>query len=271
MRFASKGAGPAMRFALLAFAVVCITLAAGLANAQPPNTPPNTDHYLVYRVLNPPSFKGPLIMSDQFIQKAQYQTFTLNYFMTPVNKNNEGIIDDVTHYTWWLVSTQPFGALALVSNQFRPDQQLQVFQPHYLFNPALKDLRQPPQGTIPPKNHYLAYDVTGDPMGIGVSLQDQFSQYQARVNLPRFLAPPVEKNFQGQVFPILDPVAHMVVYDISLLPGVPQKPPPVFVKDEFGTWQLALDQPLFLCVPSYKTGVVGTNGTSWGRLKTLYR
>jgi hypothetical protein len=260
-----------MKFAVAALTLGWLTLAAGAAHAQPPNTPPNTDHYLVYRVLNPPHLSVPVIMSDQFIQKAQYQTFTLEYFMTPVNKNNEGIIDDVTHYTWWRVSTQPFGALALVSNQFGPDQPLNVFQPHYLFNPALKDLKQPPQGTIPPKNHYLAYDVTGDPIGAHVTLQDQFFQYDAQVNFPRFLAPPVEKNYRGEVFPILDPVAHLVVYDINLLGGVPQKPPPVFVKDEFGTWQLALDQPLFLCVPSYKTGVVGTNGTSWGRLKTLYR
>lgn len=273
MRFASKGVGHAVRFAFLALAVACITLAAGSAHAQPPNTPPNTDHYLVYKVLNPPQFNVPLIMSDQFIQHATYQTFTLEYFMTPVNKNHEGLIDDITHYTWWLVSTQPFGALALVSNQFRPDQQLHVFQPHYLFNPALKSIppQPPPQGPIPFKNHYLAYDVTGDPIEIPVSLQDQFFQYQAQVHFPRFLAPPVEKIFQGQVFQILDPVAHLVVYDISMLPPIPPNPPPVFVKDEFGIWQLQLGQPIFLCVPSYKTGVVSTQGTSWGRLKTLYR
>ena len=48
-------------------------------------------------------------------------------------------------------------------------------------------------------------------------------------------------------------------------------PGPVFARDEFGIWQLELGQPIWLCVPSYKTGVVGTNSTSWGRLKTLYR
>jgi energy-converting hydrogenase Eha subunit F len=271
VRFASNRAGRAIQFAFVAVAVACITLAAGSAHAQPPNTPPGVDHYLVYKVLNPPQYPVPVILSDQFLQHVTSQVLTLEFFMTPVNKNHEGIIDDITHYTWWLTSAQPFGATALVSNQFRPDQALNVFDPHFLLNPALKGITQPPSGPIPPKNHYRVYDANGLPIEVPVSLQDQFYQYQAMVHFPRFLAPPVEKIFQGVVFPIFDPVAHLVIYDISMLPPVAPPPPPVFAKDEFGIWHLELGQPIFLCVPSYKTGVVGTQGTTWGKLKALYR
>jgi hypothetical protein len=261
-----------MRFAIVTVAAACITLAAGVAHAQPPNTPPGVDHYLVYPVLNPPSISFPVILSDQFLSSSPTQTISLQFFMNPVNKNNEGIIDDITHYTWWQTNPQPFGAICLVSNQFRPDQQLNVSQPHFLLNPALKGLTTPPQGTIPPKNHYRVYDASGQPIEITVGLQDQFFAYQAIVHFPRFLAPPVDKIFQGVDYPILDPVAHLVIYDISILaPVPPPQPPPVFAKDEFGTWQLQLGPPVLLAVPSYKTGVVPTHGTTWGKLKSLYR
>lgn len=272
MRFASNSVDRIVRSALVAVTIAFTALTAGAARAQ--TTPPGADHYLVYVVLNPPTISVPVTLSDQFIPNATYTTATLEFFMTPVNKNNEGIIDPVVHYTWWhLNPPQPFGAFAIISNQFNPNQQFQILQSHFLLNPALKGLPAtgPPTGPIPPKNHYLAYDAASPPVGLNVSLVDQFFQYAAAVNQGVFLAPPVQKVFQGQTFPILDPVPHMAIYNIGILPPTPPAPGVVFALDEFGLWQFQLGPPHFLAVPSFKNGVVPTRGASWGRLKSLYR
>ena len=260
----------AMRSIIVALAVGSIALAAGTAFAQsqpPPNTPPGVDHYLVYRVLNPPTFVVPVLLTDQFLER-NYRTFTLDYFMIPVNKNFEGIIDTLTHYTWWRIDTHPFGALALISNQFQVEQPLNVGQPQYLLNPALKNLPVP--FPIPLKNHYKLYDVIGPPPGKIVTLQDQFQHLQAYVDTAKYLGNPVQKIFNGHVDQILDPIGHLVVYRINPLPPSTIIRP-VLVQDEFGIWQLELDDVVYLCVPSYKTGFVGTDKSTWGHLKGMYR
>lgn len=275
MQFATSRSKRAMKFAVAALTLGWLVLTAGASLAQVgTGGPPGIDHYLVYPVLNPPRIFVPIITSDQFLHNVTQQALSLDYFMTPVNKNFEGVIDDITHYTWWRVNPVPFGATVLITNQFG-DMGAQVLGPRYLLNPAFKSIppQQPPPPTVPLpfKNHYLAYDAISDPFFKNVTLVDQFWSYKGYVDFLRYLAPPVEKIFQGQIFQILDPIAHLAVYDFHQLPPMVPPPGPVFVRDEFGIWQLNLGQPIWLCVPSFKTGVVGTNATSWGKLKTLYR
>ena len=252
---------------LVACALACGLLSAGIASAQVINTPPGADHYLVYQVLNPPTFTVPVAVGDQFIPFRNTVTFTLEYFMTPVNKNNEGIIDPVTHYTWWRIDPAPFGATAVITNQFGTDQGVSVYGSHYLLNPARKNQT----GSIPPKNHYVVYDAFGLPPERPVALEDQFGPWQGVVDAMVFFAPPAMKIYQGLQFPIDDPVDHLAVY--RLLNVVPPLTTgiPVIARDEFGDWQLVLGPQQYLCVPSFKTGVVGTKSSTWGQIKTLYR
>ncbi len=254
----------------IALALVAATLlAAAPAGAQttPPNTPPGVDHYLVYKVLNPPTFVAPVELGDQFLPFLNYQTFTLEYFMTPVNKNNEGIIDPVTHYTWWRITTHPFGANVFVSNQFVTDAPLAVHQPAFLLNPALKN--SPPGLPLPVKNHFKVYDAQGAPIARVVNLVDQFGAQVALVDSAVFLGVPAQKVFNGQVYPIIDPIGHLVIYKIQ--PQIPNPAPiAVTAQDEFGYWQLALGPQVELCVPSYKTGVLPTAKDTWGHVKSLY-
>ncbi|MFI5372083.1 MAG: hypothetical protein ACHQ52_11040 [Candidatus Eisenbacteria bacterium] len=259
-----------MKLGSLISGVLLAALTSTLAFAQ--SGPPGEDHYLVYKVLNPPTFSVPVVLSDQFIPGANYVTFTLDYFMTPVNKNGEGINDPVTHYTWWRISTYPFAAYAIISNQFGNVQPVSVFQPRYLLNPAIKTLPFYPPYTGPPpvKNHYVAYDADGPPLGVVVDLVDQFGPLPAEVDQMVYLAPPAQKLFQGQVYPILDPVNHLAFYLISPLQELPP-PPPIYATDEFGVWQLVLGPRVMLGVPSLKSGVVGTKRDTWGRVKSLYR
>jgi hypothetical protein len=255
--------------ALVALWVAWLAFGAGAALAQPPNTPPGIDHYLVYPVIDPPFFTATLLLDDQFIRHRSHITYTLDFFMIPVDKNFEGIIDSLAHYTWWRINEIPFGATALVSNQFGTDQELKVHLPRYLLNPALKN---EPVGTpIPYKNHYVAYDVEGLPLDFDVFLHDQFYQLQAHVDTVKFLAPPAAKFYNEQNFPILDPVAHLTIYRIMPLPPFTPTTIPVFVIDQFGTWNFQLGPPICLAVPSYKTGVVPVVPTTWSRIKATYR
>ena len=102
-----------------------------------------------------------------------------------------------------------------------------------------------------------------------MSLVDQFYPLQALVDSLTFLAPPAMKIYKGQSFPILDPVNHLAIYRIRPL-APPPTVPPVLATDEFGTWPLELGDRVYLAVPSYKSGVVDTKNSSWGRIKNLY-
>lgn len=259
-----------MRLASMLAAIAVAALASTAVHAQV--TPPGEDHYLVYKVLNPPTFSVPVTLTDQFIH-ADYLTYTLDYFMIPVDKNGEGIIDPQTHYTWWKITPYTFGATCIITNQFGNLQPVQVGSPQYLLNPAWKGLPAtgPHPGPPPVKNHYVAYDAASPfPVGLPVSLVDQFGPLQAIVQQMRYLAPPAEKVFEGKIDPILDPVNHLAFYLISPLPPVPP-PPPVFATDEFGVWQLVLGDRVMLGVPSFKSNVVGTKKDTWGGVKTHAR
>ncbi len=271
--FYHRSSWRAMGLALLMTALGAFVMGAGGPQAQaqpPPNTPPGVDHYLVYPVLNPPSFTIPVVLSDQFSSQVPHQTYTMDYFMIPVDKNGEGILDPITHYTWWRINPVSFQATAVISNQFGAAQPFDIREATYLLNPALKNM---PGVTIPLKNHFQVYVASSPLIPIPpVSLVDQFYPYQAQVRDARWLALPAEKRLptRGEVFPMLDPVGHLAIYRIILVNPPPTIPSPL-VQDEFGTWQLLLDRPTMLCVPSYKTGVTDIPARSWGELRRLYR
>jgi len=271
MSFAKNISDWAARLLLALVAATLLAFVPAMASAQgtPPNTPPGVDHYLVYRVLNPPTFVAPISLGDQFIPFLNYETFTLEYFMTPVNKNNEGVIDTLTHYTWWRINSHPFGANVLVSNQFVTDAPLAVGQPEFLLNPALKNVNAAVQNQLPFKNHFKVYDATSGPIFRLVSLLDQFGPQQAYVDTTKFLANPAQKVYQGTNYPILDPVGHLVIYHIDPLIPTPG-PIPITALDEFGFWQLLLGPQVYLAVPSFKSGVVPTQKETWGHVKGLY-
>jgi len=261
-----------MRLVSCVGAFLLTVFAAVTAFAQ--TTPPGADHYLVYKVLNPPTFVTPVLLHDQFMANT-YQTYTMDYFMTPVDKNNEGIIDPITHYTWWKITTFQFGATCVLTNQFGPTIPVTVGSTEYLLNPALKSIPpQPPAtGPIPIKDHFTVYDASTFLVNIPVLLVDQFGPYPAVVEPLVYLAAPADKVLPGQQpEPAPDLVDHLAIYTIIPQgPAPPPPPPPVFATDEFGVWQLVLGDRVMLCVPSFKNQVTDTKSSTWGRLKQLYR
>lgn len=259
---------------LALFVLVPLVLVAGRANAQ---VDPLWDHYKVYFV-NPPipyPVPGPPVtLTDQFGQYT-HQVQMMERFMNPVAKTHPPggptypINNPDLHYSWWLISPQPFSAQVAASNQFG-DQTLNVFDAWYLLNPALKNQH----GAPPIGNHYKCYNCEGQPVNVPVQMVDQFGTWQANVTFPRYLCNPVEKHIGvpgdgGSTYPVLDPNQHYVCYEFQ-----PEDPTPhaVVVTDQFVTDRTAdLFPSRLICVPSLKQIVTSTAPSTWGRIKILYR
>jgi hypothetical protein len=106
-------------------------------------------------------------------------------------------------------------------------------------------------------------------MNIPVVLVDQFGQTTHEVMAPRYFCNPVVKRLDtGEVFPIVDPEAHLACYWI-------QPPQPPFAQlnatDQFGVWALRAREAQWLCLPSTKLQSVGVQKDTWGRVKKLYK
>jgi hypothetical protein len=263
----TRGSRAALVLLLLA---VAATLFVAPAEAQ---VSPLWDHYKVY-LLNPPIPapvpSPPVVLTDQF-GTFTHQLNVLERFMNPVQKihppNTYPITDSTLHYSWWLITPQPFNVNVAVTNQFG-DQGINVLDAQYLLNPALKNQH----GTPPIKNHYKAYNCTGQPVNVPIGMIDQFDSWQATVMFPRYFLTPVQKQIGGPggvTYPIVDPNQHYVCYEFQ-----PYDPTPftAVMTDQFlqdATMQLFPGQ--MICVPTYKQSVTSAVKDTWGRLKLLYR
>lgn len=254
--------------------VLLILLAALLvpivATAQP-GVDPRWDHYEVYRVFPSVTDGRPIVLDDQFMH-SNHQVLTLDWFMNPTTKTIPGgptfqITDPRLHYTWWRITEQPWDAIVVAINQFG-DQTLRVGRPQYLLNPALKNDPSPP----PPQNHYKCYECTGQPVNRSVIIDDfKGGPWQAVATFPRWFCNPAQKVHPatGQVFPIVDPNQHYICYDLQ--PTDPSIIPAVIGDQFIQNQRVELGPNRWLCVPTFKETVTSTRGSTWGKLKVLYR
>jgi hypothetical protein len=109
----------------------------------------------------------------------------------------------------------------------------------------------------PPVDHQLCYTAssTGFNIPAGVRLIDQFSPngfVPTITHKPVLHCNPTVKILPtGQVFPITNPNAHLVCFNIKA--PATQPTPTVQVTNQFGTGILIPSQPNLLCVPSWKS------------------
>jgi len=109
----------------------------------------------------------------------------------------------------------------------------------------------------PPVDHQLCYGAasTGFNIPAGIRLVNQFSPngfVPTITHKPVLHCNPTVKILPtGQVFPITNPNAHLVCYNIT--PPSTQPTPTVQVTNQFGTGTLIPSQPNMLCVPSWKS------------------
>jgi hypothetical protein len=237
------------------------------AAAQGSGGPPGIDHYKVYRVLPPPQGGFPVVLRDQFMINTDVAR-EFAYFATPVSKDGFPIFDPRTHYDWWTIEPRPIPGVVFATNQFGADQQLGLREASFLLAPSLKF--PVPGEPLPTRNHYKCYAVIGPSPERVVTLEDQFGINQAFVGPARYFCNPVEKQTaDGRLFPIEDPEAHLVCYDITKTPPSPVRT--IVARDQFGFWNAVLVEDAYLCVPSFKTGVVPTLPQTWGAVKAIYR
>lgn len=241
--------------------LLMLAIGAGLAvtDAGAQFLPEN--HYLVYETMPDYTFQAPIILFDQF---GEYSTdfVILDKFANPVEKNGEPIFEPLLHQTWWLIDNPQPGWLVRLENQFGL-QDWYVGDGRYLVNPALKN--EP--GQPPPWNHYECYEAQGPAMGMPVQLIDQFGFYDAIVMEPELFCNPCAKDAFGILYDIIDPAIHLACYRLD--PPYPSGFQ-FFAFDQFGEWLLEAIETCWLCVPSLKLVAVGTEETTWGKVKSMY-
>jgi hypothetical protein len=244
---------------------ICLLISSLLVLALPAGAQigPQEDHFKVYTTLNVYGYDAQVSLIDQFGESSA-DTLFLDHFATPVEKNQEPMFDPDRHLTWWKLPADPQpGRRVVLENQFG-NQTWMVYDGEYLLVPALKN----GIGELLPHNHYKCYDARGPAVDFPVYLVDQFGGVDVVATIPVFFCNPVTKvTPSGFVYDIVDPQAHLAVYwiDPSISYGIN-----ALAMDQFGEWDLFLEQHEWLCVPSYKIEAVGTEKISWGRIKALY-
>ena len=225
------------------------------------------DHYLGYKVKETKHTdkfeKITVILSDQFETDAVYIVEKPERLYNPVDKNGEGISDEITHLLGYKIKApkdQPkFETVTnvLVTNQFG-DIIVDVKKPKLLLVPSLKDLIAIPDIPNPITiNHYKCYDVkvTKDTPKFEkreVTLTDpNFGETKVfEVKKPKHLCVPVDKEGEG----IIDPENHLMCYDLKKIKDQPKfEKRNVFTNNQFEPEDLEVKKEHQLCVPSVKT------------------
>jgi len=228
--------------------------------------PVEADHYLAYRAnetKDTPQFSRLNVeLSDQF-ESATYTVAQPFMLFNPVDKNQEGITDMVTHFVGYIIwGPHQTQTNVLVSNQFG-EIQVDTIRPLFLMVPSSKNLdTQPPELEEITVDHYKCYAVAVTPdtpafVPIQVQVSDpNFGEDKTfDVKRPRLLCNPVDKNGEG----IIDVDTHQVCYDVRPAIGQPPhvKRNSVFTNNQFGAEQLDTQGERLLCVPSTKIPVNG--------------
>lgn len=182
---------------------------------------------------------------------------------TPTDKDQEGVIDPVTHIVSYSIKRQNPRHLQrtaiLVTNQLG-EIRLNTIRPELLLVPSAKDLTNPPAEPDPLSHsldHYKCYRVRVTPgtprfaTGTTVQAEDQLEQNRL-ISLvkPRHLCTPVNKNGEG----IKSPHAHYLCYSYRPAIGSPRhtRTAGLRVNNQFGPLQLDTLKEREFCIPSTK-------------------
>lgn len=258
-----------MRTRAWALAAVCVMYAA-VAAAQA--TLPRENHYNVYRT-STITYVKPIGLLDQF-GPIDVTDFVLERFANPAEKIHPEtgevfpIIDPIIHQMWWRIHAPQPARTVVGIDQFGSSE-WRLGDAVYLINPALKNVADPAGGPLPPVwNHYVCYDAIGPTVGRPVIVVDQFGQNNVIVIQGKLFCNPAEKRADGIVYPVIDFAAHLACYIIQNATPMTRS---ITAVDQFGYWQLQTYDNDCLCVPALKEHVIGTEESTWGRIKAMYR
>jgi len=252
----------------LAAAVVVAATAGTVAGVAAASSSPRAaaattiDHQLCYaatatRFRIPP----PVMLANQF---STFQP-TIGAFaihcnpvlkITPTGKFP--ISNPNAHLGCWSITapTQP-AHVVQVANQFGTAT-LATGQPNLLCLPSWKSLTGPPRKTPhqpPGLSHFTCYPVSLQGGGYNpppIMLQDEFTTAPVSVQVnpvPQELCLPTQKTVltTGKVYKILNPVMHLLCFQVTPTPFLP-----AWDENQFGTSKLNILHTQALCLPSTK-------------------
>lgn len=216
------------------------------------------DHFLVYDVTDVPTEKWTVKLEGQFDEKPKEVTIvSITHWANVVGKQHKDskgkVRDKHAHFTVYRFKQPEPEPRRTVryDNQFGQGS-IDVKMPLFLLVPAEK--RSDPDSKPPTRlDHYKVYEVskvnTAPPPPV-VELKDQFGTLQqVAVGEPVFFCVPAVKHREGEKpTKLFNRKNHMVVYQ---LPALKQRGPVKF-KDQFMDFELAVQRPLYLMVPTHK-------------------
>jgi hypothetical protein len=207
--------------------------------AIPPSS--TLDHFSVYNTLGP---DGPVVqLVDQF-QDQTTDLGLLNLFLVPADKNQEGILDPISHLACnEILDGEPAPPVVFAEHQFG-EQQLNLGMPRELCVPTEKMLTP---GTVT-VDHFKCYDAIGDPLDISIGFADQFQGVDVLLADPFLFCNPVDKNGEG----IQNPEAHLTCY-LTAPPGPALGLAPSILNQFLAVpIEIALEDQFAFCLPSAK-------------------
>lgn len=252
----------------LALVVLSLTLTGVHVANEPASASGIYDHYKFYfMVTGQTTITDPIQLFDQFSQLDVDFIYTLEALGLPAEKDGGPIFRPDLHYSLYLFQGQaPSVNEEIVATHQYGDVNLSVQNPVALMTPAQKNV--PPPFQLPPANHFLCYDAFGPPLNQPVSLFTQFGSEHVDLLNPVFFCNPVEKHHAGVTYPILDPNQHLTCYTFNP-PGSASAG--VTIVDQFTFTFAPLAVAQIVCLPSIKNIPTPTEGSTWGRVKTIYR
>ncbi len=203
--------------------------------------PPGPDHFQGYPATPAAGNDGPIVQIDDQFGSQTTDLGPPIRFLVPVDKNDEGLGDPISHLTCYQINEGDSGPAVISTNQFGA-QPLTLGTPDSLCVPTEKLIAPGPVDL----NHYKCYAASGAPLDIGVVLLDQFQARTALVLEPKLFCTPADKNGEG----IDDPINHLTCYTTD---PVGESPGLVPISNQFIAGdQLQLFGPDLLCAPSTK-------------------
>jgi len=216
------------------------------------------DHYFGYEASTTrgiPMFSKTTVTLDDQFESGTYQVEKTVRLYNPVNKNSEGIIDELTHLKGYKIKPFSNSVVVLqssttgieVSNQFGT-LVVGTLKTELLLVPTAKDPDNPVDelsSTL--VDHYKCYKVRvidDQQIREAVSLEDQFQAGMFDPKRPKMLCNPVDKNGEG----VNNPDNHLMCYEINNI----FRKTNIHTHDQFGPETLDIKKVKELCVPSKK-------------------
>lgn len=219
------------------------------------------NHFKIWKI-GTKKFQRGVTLLGQFDKEARQDAVidAAEWLANPVNKNGEGVPNPNQHLVGYFLKPPAKPApkrWVLLSNQFHSEKTETIWHlgdPVVLLVPASKVYSGEPPAPPTGIDHFECYVVEeAKSFAPPVVLEDQFDVKLKRREVikelrPLFFAVPVSKNGER----IMNPPAHLALYDITPKSDSGKPPIKVSTRDQFGRLDMEVEASILLAVPSLK-------------------